>query len=362
MDRRAQGGHRVQMTSVVLTGAAGPAADAIVAALAADKLVDTLRVLSPRPVILPTDGVHATLDGAVVDLVEGTLVGRFADVDVVVHLGAAVDGTDPHALAEGRLATEAAAVLAEAAAASVGHVVVLSSALVYGALPANAVPLTEASPVHPDHGFRPAVELAEIERAVAEWRGAHPDTEVTVLRCAPVVADGHAGWLAGELHRALAIPAEDRDPESQYLHVDDLASAISTVMRTATGGTRNVAPDGWLTGSERRALETRPRIRVPDSVARRASSARAKLAGSSAPEGVLSYVQHPWVVANDRLRGEGWEPKVGNDEAYVSAFRAAPWSMVSSSRRQELALGAAGAAGLAGIGAVALAMARRRRH
>ena len=47
--------------------------------------------------------------------------------------------------------------------------------------------------------------------------------------------------------------------------------------------------------------------------------------------------------------------------AYVAAFRAAPWSMVSSSRRQELALGGAAAVVL-GVGAAVIGLTARRRQ
>ena len=58
---------------------------------------------------------------------------------------------------------------------------------------------------------------------------------------------------------------------------------------------------------------------------------------------------HPWVIANDRLKAEGWEPASSNEEAYVGAHRAGPWATLSPRRRQELALGAAGVAVLGGV-------------
>jgi hypothetical protein len=78
----------------------------------------------------------------------------------------------------------------------------------------------------------------------------------------------------------------------------------------------------------------------------------------------LPFTVHPWVIANDRLRAEGWEPASSNEEAYVSAHRASPWATLSPRRRQELALGAAGLAivGSLALGATALARRRRRRR
>src|SRR5699024_10188869 len=112
------------------------------------------------------------------------------------------------------------------------------------------VPMTEQAVVHPASTFRPAVEMAEIERLVAS-----ADDGATVLRAAPVVADGAPGWLAVELHRSLAYPVEDRDPGLQYLHADDLGAAVATALDQRPVGVVHVAPDGALSGPERRALE-----------------------------------------------------------------------------------------------------------
>jgi nucleoside-diphosphate-sugar epimerase len=59
------------------------------------------------------------------------------------------------------------------AAASVGarRVVRISSATVYGAWANNPVPLTEDTALRPNPDFSPAVQAAEVERLLAEWRG-----------------------------------------------------------------------------------------------------------------------------------------------------------------------------------------------
>ena len=69
---------------------------------------------------------------------------------------------------------------------------------------------------------------------------------------------------------------------------------------------------------------------------------------------------HPWVIANDRLKADGWVPASSNEEAYVGAHRAGPWATLSPRRRQELTLGAAGAVLLAGVALAATAVLRRR--
>lgn len=338
--------------TIVFTGAAGAAVSPIVAQVVPSADDGMAIVLTPRPTAV------AGAQAFSVDLTHGDLDVRFAGADAVVHLGCPVDDEDPNTLAGGRVVAEARAVLDAATRAGVDDVVVVSSALVLGALPSNPVPLTEQAVVHPAAGFRPAVELAEIEREVAERRGSGPT--ITVVRAAPVVADDAPGWLAAELHRSLAYPVADRDPGLQYLHATDLGTAIATVLHASPGGVVHVAPDGALSGPQRRALETRPRFRVPDAVARLAASARSAANGSDTPEGIRPYLGEEWLLANDRLRALGWEPSHSNEQAYVAAFRAAPWSLIPSGRRQELLLGGVGA--LAAAAAVGAGVLVRRRH
>jgi LPS O-antigen subunit length determinant protein (WzzB/FepE family) len=71
---------------------------------------------------------------------------------------------------------------------------------------------------------------------------------------------------------------------------------------------------------------------------------------------------HPWVVANDRLKAEGWAPAHTNEEAYVEATPGTPWSRLSPKRRQELALAGMIGAGLAGVAAAVTAVRRVRRR
>lgn len=346
-------GHRRRVRNVVFTGAAGPCIAPIVEAVLQSSLTTRVTVLAPRAMTIPDVDVRP------VDLTRVDFESILAGADAVIHLGGAVDAQDPYELAAGRLVAEARAVLDATQAASIPRVIVVSSAIVLGALATNPVPLTEQAVVHPEPGFRPAVEMAEIERIVAERRGG--TTSITVLRAAPVVADGAPGWLAEELHRSLAYPVDDADPGLQYLHVQDLASAIVTVLDAGPDDVVHVAPDGALTGGQRRALEVRPGIRVPDRVARATASMRSALRGTATAESIRPYLAQEWSLANDRLRSLGWEPTRTNEQAYVAAFQAAPWSMIPSGRRQELLLGAVGAVGAAVTIGIGVALRRRNR-
>lgn len=241
-------------------------------------------------------------------------------------------------------------VLEAASDAAATGLVVVSSALVYGAWPTNPVPLTEAAPLRPNPDFAPAVALGEVERLVAEWRDAHPSATVAVLRPAVPVAEDAPGWLAPMLAAVRGVPVGEDDPPSQFVHLDDVASAVAAVVTAGFDGVANVAPDGWIDGPELRALAGGPRVRLPGRLAERLTSWRWRAGLSPTPPGLLPWTVHPWVVAADRLKGLGWMSTHTNEEAFVAAHRPMPWATVSPRRRQELTLGISA---LAVVGAVA---------
>ncbi len=238
-------------------------------------------------------------------------------------------------------------------------VIVVSTALVYGAWTTNAVPLTEDAPLRPRPELPPAVTAAEVERLVAEWRDEHPGTPVAVLRPTVTVADGRPGWLAGGVGAARRLRGADEQPPAQYLHVDDLAGAVRVVAAARLDGVFNVAPDGWMSGEEVRALAGGPRLRLPERLATRLAVFRWRVRPGAAPPGIMAYAVHPWVVANDRMRAAGWSPGHTNAEAFVASHRPGPLATLSPRRRQELALGAAAVA-LAGAAAAVVVFVRRR--
>jgi nucleoside-diphosphate-sugar epimerase len=250
-------------------------------------------------------------------------------------------------------------VLDAASAVDARHVVLLSSAAAYGAWANNPVPLTEDAPLRPNPGVAFASEKAEVERAAADWREDHPGATVAVLRPTRTVAPEGNGWLARVLARS-SVPVTEDEPPAQFLHLDDLAAAVDLARRAGLDGPRNVAADGWMDGETARALAGGPRFHLPERVAVRVARWRWEWGMAPTPPALLPYTVYPWVVANDRLRADGWVPASSHEEAYVATHTAGPLATLSPSRRQELALGAVG---VAAVGAVvgAVALLRRRR-
>ncbi len=330
--------------TVVVTGAAGAVGGRVVR-----RLIRERPELDVRAVDKVAVGTRPGLEVKQVDLASDDLTAVFSGARTVVHLATAVaPHVDDPATDELELAI-VSRVLDAAAEVGVEHVVVLSTAMVYGAWVGNPLPLTEDAPVHPNPDFPWATTRARVEQVALEW-GTRTRAAVSVLRPTAVVTEDMLGQLARVLHTARIGIAAVGDPPVQYLHVDDLAAAIVAVVDARFDGVANVAPDGWIPPDALAGLEgPKPRVRVPAWAARAAAALRSRAGLAPIPPGIVPYTSHSWVVANDRISELGWSAAFTNEEAWVVSHDPNPLEQLPARRRQELALVAAA---LLGVGLV----------
>jgi nucleoside-diphosphate-sugar epimerase len=314
------------------------------------------------------------------------VVGRLSEIDGFEVISVATDGSEvlsmlPHGeglgiavhLAAGdhdtrakrgeNVTTGTATLIEIAQASGVEHVVLVSSAMVYGAWANNPVPLTEDAALRPDLDFVFARQLAAVEQMIDDWRIDQPGRTATVLRpVVPVAADGTSS-LARALAAGMGHRSGEDDPGAQFVHLDDLAAAVTLATEKRLDGVFNVAPDGWIAGERVRALSgSPPRVKLPDRVAEVVARARWRFQRGPIPPGLRSYTKWPWLVANDRLKAAGWKPANTNEQAYVEGTEAKWWTMITPKRKQELSLGATGVLLAALIGGVIAVIRRVRRN
>lgn len=266
----------------------------------------------------------------------GPHAGRF---DTIVEVGIA----DHDALGRrGESVTVGVAgLLDDAEAVGARHLVVLSSAMVYGALANNPVPLTEEAVLRPEPTFVYARQLAAAEAEVESWRIARDGRSVAMLRPAIPTADAGTSSLARALTAGFGLVLGETDPDAQFVHHDDVASAVALAVERRLDGVYNVAPDGSIPGDRVRALSGRSvRLPLPRRLAEVVAALRWRFQRGPIPPGLGTYTRETWVVANDKLRAEGWRPTVTNEQAYVEGTEASWFTMITPKRRQELALGA----------------------
>ena len=305
-----------------------------------------------RPIDLLVDDVKARVDGAT----------------TVIHLasafGPAVDD-DPEIVAAADVEM-ARRVLDAAAAAGTAHVVVLSSATVYGAWPTNPVPLTEEAPLRPDPGLAFAVQKAEIERLT-----------VRVARPAP----GHDGHRApaGHARSPTASPAGWAGPCGPPARC---AAPTTTRRCSSSTSTTSSRRSTWPPASASTACTTWP----PTAGSRRPSSASWPAAprrcgcpagsstGSPTCAGGSGSAPRRRPACSPTPAGRGWSPTTGSRRPAGSPPSAttrptwarcpparSPRSARAAARSSRSAPPASLAAG-AVVGAVALVRRARRRR
>ncbi|HKA94196.1 MAG TPA: NAD-dependent epimerase/dehydratase family protein [Acidimicrobiia bacterium] len=309
------------MVAIAVTGASGLVGQRLLPKLAEDERVTRLIGLDVRD---PRRRVR-NLAFHRVDIGGAELKPLLEAADVLVHLATVVDPIADEALMARVNVEGTRRVLDAAAAVGVRKVIRVSSAAVYGAWPNNSVPLTEDAPLRPNPGFAPAVHAAEVERLIGEWREEHPAVTVTTMRSAPVLGAGAERLPSRLLLGRPPLRVRGATPPVQVVHVDDLVDALALAIANDLPGTYNVSADGWLGADDVRALL--PRSLWPPIPAEMLERALGRLWASGlgdVPPSVVPYLVHPWVVANDRLRAAGWQPRHSNEDAVVEGLDSLP--------------------------------------
>ena len=263
--------------------------------------------------------------------------GLIGDSDVVVWLASA----DADARARRRQSATEGVTAALAEAEGARHLVLVSSAMVYGAWANNPVPH------HRGRGaatrcrvrLRPPIGAGRAARRRVAAR-TEPGRTVTVLR--PVVgmaADSTVG-LAAALAAGMGQRFGEDDPPAQFLHLDDLASAVVLAAEQRLDGVFNVAP-GWL--GCRRAGACAGRCRAASELPDRMTEVigNAALAIPTGPDPPGPAQLHALAVARRQrpAEGRGLDADGHQRAGLRRGTEAKWWTMVTPKRRQEIALG-----------------------
>ncbi len=348
------------MATVAVTGAEGLIGRRLVDLLVADEQVD-------RVIGLDLGGADgATRPGHErrrADVRDPAIAAAFAGVDVVVHLAFQLDPSRDEAAMHAVNVDGTRTVFQAAADAGVRKVIYVSSAVVYGAHPDNPLPITEDQPLRPNTPFNYAEHKAEIERWLWPWTSRHPDLTVTVLRPSIVAGPGVSNFISRQLDAPRFNAVRGHKPPIQFVHVDDVASALQHVLHRDLPGAYNVSSVGWLSFDEVTAISGRRVLAVPEELAFSLAERLWRLGLGEAPAGQVPYLMHPWVVSVDRLVATGWRPRRSNRDALAEmAAEHADQLVIGPLRtRRSVVRGAALGTVAVGTVAVAAALVRARR-
>lgn len=329
--------------------------DSPLGAMAAELAATDPAVTAVAPLVAPAVDLAAAFDDD--EVVDVILCAHGAGVDRDGSLRGGVD-------LDGARRTFEAIAEEWHAGRRVRHLVVVTSAMVYGAWPDNPVPLTEDAVLRPNPRCRFAMDLAELERIATEQVETCSGACLTLLR--PPLTLGSdpdaVEWLERSLWSGPAFRTAGAEAPRQYLLLDDLARAIEHSRRAGLDGAFNVASEGWLSAQRQRELDGRlERTCVPRPLHEALVRLGWTLSALSTPPELIPFVREPWVVAGDRLRGTGWEASIDSAEAFVLATRPGVWASLTGRRRQEASLVGLAAALTAAGWAIVSAVRRRRR-
>ncbi|HEY2506703.1 MAG TPA: NAD-dependent epimerase/dehydratase family protein [Streptosporangiaceae bacterium] len=343
---------------VAVTGAAHGLGLALTTRLADSSLVGRVVAL---------DGQRGDVSGVtwrIVDVRDPVLASRLADVDVVVHTD--VD-LSPDADDRARRAFNvrgAQTVLTAAAAGGVARVVLVTSAMVYGATGDNPVPLAEDSPLGAEPDGSVIGDLLEIERLAERSALAHPGLQVTVARPAALVGGGIDTMITRHFEAPRLLAVRGCAARWQFCHVEDLVSALELAAAGQVTGAFAVGSDGWLEQEQLEEMSGLHRIELPAGITF-ATAQRLHRAGLIPADTDLRYVVYPWVVDCKALREAGWHAAYDNAAALevVLAERAGRHAVVGRRLdRKDATITAAAGATVAAIGTAAIVRQVRRRR
>jgi UDP-glucose 4-epimerase len=260
-----------------------------------------------------------------VDLTEPAADQRLLDVfreeqvDEVLHFafytGPRRDAAHAHELESiGTLA-----LLAAAAAAGVGRVVMRSFTAVYGARGQNPAFLTEDRPLQPDPGLGWIRDKLEAEQHVAAFSRRYPDLKIAVLRFAPLLGPRVHTFYTRILDRRVVPVLMGYDPLVQMLHPEDALAAAEAAVDRPVAGAFNVVPSRPIPLLAALHLAGKIPLAVPHPLAYPVADLMWAAGVGEAPGRFCDYVRFPFVADGERARRDlGFTPRYASRDALLA--------------------------------------------
>ncbi|MFG3496718.1 NAD-dependent epimerase/dehydratase family protein [Streptomyces sp. NPDC047886] len=314
---------------VVVTGATGNVGTSVVAALADDPRIGSVRGLARR---LP-DWSPPKTEWVSADLRRDTdIAGHVEGADAVVHLAWAFQPThDPTATWRTNV-LGSLRVFRAVVDAGVPVLVHASSVGTYSPGPKDRA----VDESWPTHGWPEAAycrEKAYLERVLDAFELRHPDVRVVRMRPAFLFKEESASeqrrifggrFLPGPLIRPGFVPAVPDFPglRFQALHTDDAADAYRLAVLSDVRGAFNLAADPPIGARELAGLLDARVVRMPRPAARAALAAGWGLRLVPASPQLFDAVLRLPLLDAGRARAElGWQPRRSSLEAMEEMLR-----------------------------------------
>ena len=197
------------------------------------------------------------------------------------------------------------------------RLVILSTFHIYGAHPANHIPIYEDEPLRAGVEFPQIADAIQLDNQAVTWVYQHPEQKTAILRPTNVVGPRINNAMSQFL-RGKRIPTiMGFDPMTQFIHQSDLVDAVVMMAQGEATGVYNVAgpyPVPW-----RNALDAAGLTKVP--VPSSAAITYLKLTGlvsNALPPYLVNFFMYPCVISDAKIRKVlDWTPRVPPDRAVL---------------------------------------------
>jgi len=206
----------------------------------------------------------------------------------------------------------------------VQRLVVLSTFHIYGADPINHTPINEEDPLRAGTEFPEIADAIQLDNHAIMTMYRYPQLQTVILRPTNVIGPSIRNAMSTFLRQPRIPTMLGYDPMVQFVHEDDLTSAIVAVAEAAPIGVFNVTGESALPWAAAVEISGATRIRVPSTVA----ATYLRLAGlftATLPPYLINFVKYPCVLSSAALRHTfDWRPKVDDSSAIRTTVQARP--------------------------------------
>lgn len=189
-------------------------------------------------------------------------------------------------------------------------VLILSTYHVYGANAYNPALIDESAPLKAAGLSMDLVDSVELENLATIYLWRYPNLNITVLRPCNIIGPGVRNSISSLLANRVAPALAGFSPMMQFIHIEDMATAILLAHEQNRPGIYNVAPQDWI--AYQKALELGgcrklPILSIPPIVPRvicRLLNMR------SFPGYLLDFFKYPVIIDGRTFEKEfGFKPK-----------------------------------------------------
>jgi nucleoside-diphosphate-sugar epimerase len=347
------------VTTIAITGVGGLIGRRVVAALEGHPEIERIVGLDLQT---PPGLTSTKLAFRQMDVRDPAIGEVLHDVDLVLHLAFQMDPIRDEAAMRSVNVDGTRNVVEAAERAGVGRLVYLSTVLAYGAHPDNDFPLQESSPLRGTPDFNYAEHKRDVELWLWSWLEDRPGLRTTVLRSASVLGPGVENFFTRVIEAPRITAVKGHKPPLQFIHIDDLVTAIVHAIDHDVVGVYNVSAEGWISFDEATAIVGRHVIEIPEEVAFSTTERLWRLGLGEQPPGIVRLFMHPWVMTSDAFVETGWKPRYTNRDALAATVAEhAEHVALIGFRAQRRTLRWIGASLLAAVVTLTFAGLRRRR-